>query len=52
MTVKLKEIDQANSLTALSSWKELEMGEKLVYRISSTRGFLQTQSVDRTNKPN
>lgn len=39
MTVKLKEIDQANSLAALSSWKGLEMGEKLVCRISSTRGF-------------
>ena len=26
MTVKLKEIDQANSLAALSSWKGLKMG--------------------------
>jgi hypothetical protein len=38
MTVKLKEIDQVNSLTALSSWRGLEMEEKPVCRISSTEG--------------
>lgn len=51
MTVKLKEIDQAHSLTSLSSRRGLQMGEKLVCRISRNRGFLQSQCADRSNNP-
>lgn len=52
MTVELKEIDQAKSLTALSSQRGLEEGGETALQNFKSLGEFVTQSMDRTNKPN
>lgn len=51
MTVKLKEIDQANSFTTLSSWRGLRDGGEIGLQNFKHQGTVADSAVDRTSKP-